>query len=429
MTEERLMRSLGAAFDSLADAHTPDYLEAAIERASSTRQRPAWTFPERWLPMDVATRAVPAPTFPWRQLGVLALLVVLVAAAVVAYIGAQPRLPAPFGVAANGLIADDAGGDIRTIDPATGEVTVIVGGPDVDSGPWFSRDGTRIVFIRTPTGADDTTSLLYSVAVDGSALTRLTPEPITDLRWYEFTPDNGSVIIKSRIDGKMAISLAHSDGTGLQTFEDVPVGDDGGLALRPPTGSEVLFVTLPGMDGRLSGISSLDLATGTVAEVLPGLPDTAIFGDVVWSPSGEQFAYGRSYRRANIEMRIADADGSNDHVVGSSEGAQFVAWPQWSPDGTKLLFERGVGQDAIDSRNDVRPVVIDVATGAETEIDVRIENGAGKEWAPDGTVILAHRMADDGSALPQEFWDVSTGAVSAAPWESRSYPAWQRLAP
>jgi len=47
----RLERNLPGLFDELAEATFPDYLEAAIERASSNSQRPVWTFPARWLPM------------------------------------------------------------------------------------------------------------------------------------------------------------------------------------------------------------------------------------------------------------------------------------------------------------------------------------------------------------------------------------------
>ena len=54
--DPRFDRVLPGLFDELADARTPDYLEAAIERASSRPQRPAWTFPGRWLPMEITTR-------------------------------------------------------------------------------------------------------------------------------------------------------------------------------------------------------------------------------------------------------------------------------------------------------------------------------------------------------------------------------------
>src|SRR5688500_5132623 len=92
----RVERSLPALFEEVAQARTPDYLEAAIERASSRPQRPEWTFPERWLPMEIATTRVPVTRLPWRQLAVLALIALTIATAAAVYVGSQtPRLPAP----------------------------------------------------------------------------------------------------------------------------------------------------------------------------------------------------------------------------------------------------------------------------------------------------------------------------------------------
>ncbi|HEX7346653.1 MAG TPA: hypothetical protein VF253_07660, partial [Candidatus Limnocylindrales bacterium] len=60
----RIERTLPVLFDQLAEARTPDYLEAAIERASSRPQRAAWTFPERWLPVELVTTRVPSTRVP-----------------------------------------------------------------------------------------------------------------------------------------------------------------------------------------------------------------------------------------------------------------------------------------------------------------------------------------------------------------------------
>ena len=116
INDQRFDRALPSLFVELASASTPDYLEAAIERASSRPQRPAWTYPGRWLPVDITTQAAPAARMPWRQLGILALIGLLLAVAAVAYVGARAGpLPAPpFGLAANGAIAMERDGDIVT---------------------------------------------------------------------------------------------------------------------------------------------------------------------------------------------------------------------------------------------------------------------------------------------------------------------------
>src|SRR5688572_2655754 len=102
-------------------------------------------------------------------------MLALLLAATAVFIGTQPRLPAPFGLARNGLIAYDAGGDIYAADPVTGAATAIVSGPETDVAPYYSRDGSRIVFQRQ---VGDLLVQLYVVGVDGSDLTLVTPEPV-----------------------------------------------------------------------------------------------------------------------------------------------------------------------------------------------------------------------------------------------------------
>jgi hypothetical protein len=91
----------------------PSYRDDIVGRYATTRQRPAWTFPERWLPMDIAARRSLASTVAWRPIAVvLALLLLLLGAFLAIRIGSEPRLPAPYGLAANGQIVYSENDDI-----------------------------------------------------------------------------------------------------------------------------------------------------------------------------------------------------------------------------------------------------------------------------------------------------------------------------
>ena len=65
------------------------------------------------------------------------------------YIGSQRKPPNPSGLAGNGRIAYSVVNDIVLVDPATGALTTLVGGPTADSFPVFSRDGTRLALSKS----------------------------------------------------------------------------------------------------------------------------------------------------------------------------------------------------------------------------------------------------------------------------------------
>ena len=90
---------LGAAFNEVGGQARPDYLPDIVAQAGRTRQRPAWTFLERWLPMDIAVRrqGVPRAVLVF---AVLALLLTLLVATV-AFIGTRPS-QLPLAAATNG---------------------------------------------------------------------------------------------------------------------------------------------------------------------------------------------------------------------------------------------------------------------------------------------------------------------------------------
>ena len=43
----------------------PDYLDEVLSRTTRTRQRPAWSSLERWLPVQSITRFAPVPRMAW----------------------------------------------------------------------------------------------------------------------------------------------------------------------------------------------------------------------------------------------------------------------------------------------------------------------------------------------------------------------------
>ena len=129
-TPTRLERSLPSILGDLAVGPTPDYISDVLTTTAQRRQRPGWTFPERWFPVaEITSRSAFAPRLPWRTIAVALVIIALLVGAAVVYVGTQQtRLPAPFGPAANGLIPYASNGDIYLGDPVTGETRLLVGG-------------------------------------------------------------------------------------------------------------------------------------------------------------------------------------------------------------------------------------------------------------------------------------------------------------
>ena len=162
-----LARPLSAWLHEEAAYHVPDHLAEVLRQTAATRQRPAWSSLERWLPLDTTVRPhlVMLPRLG-RVLLVAALIIALAALAIVAA-GSYRRLPDPFGLAANGEIAYAADGDILVADPDGTHDHAVVSGPSTDFAVAYTRDGTGLMFLRAVSPHEAT---LMIAAPDGSRI-------------------------------------------------------------------------------------------------------------------------------------------------------------------------------------------------------------------------------------------------------------------
>jgi hypothetical protein len=433
-TPRRFEQDLPALLADLYVAGTPDYRDDIVRRIAATRQRPAWTFPERWIPMDITTQAAPVARMPWRQLVVLALIGVLIALLAVAYVGSQTRLPEPYGLAGNGRVAYAANGDIYTADPVDGSATPIVSGPEVDRDPAFSLDGTRLAFVRELDGLGDQT-MLYVAVADGSDPTAVASDPLTGLQWWSFSPDGRELLAVIKVESQPRLAVLTADGSTQPRILDVPLPLDRGTreapSYRPPDGREILIATKsPGAAQR--ELLVVDLATGLSRSVVKPPPGYDVFGGA-WSPSGQQITYGLFEILGDgprARLHVVDADGSGDRLVDSTPGTTFVSGQSaWSNDGTRMVLLRGVDGGAREES-----VVVPTEGDGPT---VTLVCGAGQDvacpgdwvWSPDDTALLGAVIEND-VVTGYVAADPATGAVTALDWPGDSTMlSWQRRAP
>jgi WD40 repeat protein len=427
--EQRLERDLPAHLGDIAMGPYPEYIDDVLSVTAHRRQRPSWTFPERWLPLDIATARVPTTRMPWRQLGVLALIALLIATVIAAYVGThQTHLPPPFGPAANGVIAATRGGDLFAVDPKTGRDTLVLGGPENDEWVGFTPDGTRGVFVRWgPDNGDSTAAKIGDLPLSGGAApVFIEKDVIHGDSTVEMAP-NGRDVAFTAYDynsPQLRIHIAALDGSSYRQFSDVPITDFGGLTFLAPDGRELVYLARSA-NTQTHDIRALDVTTGETRPIVETTTASDIFGGVSASPDGKRLAYAlRDVGTGDVTVHVIGTDGQGDSVVGHSPGATFEAWPLWDPQGRRLLIERNDAGGSF-----ARPVIVDLAGGPDVVVQAEITgDGAWKQWAPDGSSVLAQRGAN-GRDLPEELWDATTGAVTPASWKASTVGGWQRAAP
>ena len=443
MPSGRIDRQLPEILEEISQPRRPDYFDDLVGLTARTRQRPAWTLLERWLPMvDIARQPAIARQVPWRPIAVLALMLLLLVAGLVLAAGSRHPLPPPFGLARNGLVAYATDGDIFTADPVTGVSTAIIRGSDTDLEPKWSRDGTRIAFERTA-DAGSRSGVVYVVHPDGSGLVQVTPDALSEITGYAFSPDGGRLLISAAWKGVPSLFIAATDGSGVHQLDvGMPATN---AAWRPPNGSEISFMDSDNGDAS-SGNGAIHLVSsggGDVRTVVPDERSRGIHrGHPLWSPDGSHIMYGEwcdvdcttgeplaPSAGNTVETYVVTADGKDARILPSPAGA-WQAPESWSNDGTKVLVIRGsevLGTDI------PRPAVIPVdGSGLGVEIPypagMDTDPTTAWEWAPDDSSILGAPTSHAGAVLNQVILDPANATLRAAPWNSVSEAAWQRVA-
>lgn len=434
--------------EELSAPRTPAYVDDIFGQVARTRQRPGWTFIERWLPMTAVTdRLATTPRAPIRLAVAVALLIALLAAGVALYVGSQrPALPAPFGVAANGAVAfTDGDGAIHLGNPVDG-TSIVLPGLSGHQRPVFSPDGMRLASLQI-TNDEHTPDLVVSDSKGQDPIV-VTTEGMSEISYLGWTPDSLRVVVITS-DGSLLAYEVESGAQPTTLLEGIDVGDGYNIDLadlfRPPAGDEIL-TAFAGPDGYglyrrpLDGgapIAVLTSATTTVP-CTPENPPPCAFGRLEnpsWSPDGSRIVFvlietGEELGRA----WVINADGTGLRRLTNLEMSDAITISEghmaWSPDGTRIAIQRWIADyEAGDAGP--RPITIaDVATGEDHEVGMINANGyVSWGWSPDGTAILAVPNPPAKDAGTVIIVDAKTGEVARPGWDAGSAATWQRTMP
>jgi hypothetical protein len=412
---DQLARDLTDWFAETAMPSQPDDIDDILRATAGIRQRPRWTFlPLLSRPMRRPIVGLPASrAAPNRVVFVLFLIGLLLVGLAMVFGGSPPRLPPPFGAAANGLVAYEEGGHIFTADPATGERRAISAGGEPDHDPRWSLDGESVAYLRgsnpdrlVVAGRSGTVRMITAdrlVSVDGDSIA--------------WSPDGRTIALAAGPDGRRAIYLVDAID-GRVTI--LPV-DYWSLEVlwRPPDGRELLFIG--GNSGR-NAFFRYSLADRTVTEVAgtsvvaPSADSEAAIRPIGWTPDGARFAF----HRVTPTLR-----GSETVVIDIRTGSEVVlplGFGRISNDGRRI-----VGFDTDGQRDWL--CVAPTTGGACIEIqgDASTADGGGfasLQWAPDDQWIRAETELG-----PVALLDPNGGPMLQPEWGSDGGASWQRRAP
>lgn len=428
---QRFEQDLSALLADLYLAGTPDYRDDIVRQTARTRQRPAWTFPERWLPMDIATQRVPFGGTPWRRTGVLALIALLaLASAVAVYIGSKPRLPEPFGLAANGPLAYVSGGDLLVRDSIDAPARALADGPERETYAVFSPLGDRLAVTREVAGGDE----LWVGGADGSDLQRI-GGPFSRIDWIEFSPDGTQIALERNLSGIPVVELIATDGSGSRRLVDFPATSP---TFRPPNGDQL--IVRGQVDGRWS-FYLVDVAGGDpVRLAIDGAEIDGGGYDLqgpAWSPTGDRLAFHTLVQLPDSQggtpgFRISVASIAADGTATSIRPLEFDPFSDdelnavFTPDGESIVFQQRFGLFGATDYRDAAWIAPADGSGTATPLGIASENGDGIGIAisPDGRSVLAHLWTEE------QDWvvDPAAGAAKLTDIASTSGVSWQRRA-
>lgn len=257
-------------------------------------------------------------------------------------------------------VSDDASTDIKTVSIIVRDVPQV--GRIVFTSVFRSE---REIFVMGANGNDRINITNYASAADY--------EP----KW---SPDGTMILFTSERNGNSEIYLMNGDGSGQVRLTENP-----GYDFNPswsPDGTKIAYTSDRCLDMNCSaGIFVTSLDSGDITRLVT-LSCGGCYGSPAWSPDGTKIAY---VDRGDIYT--INNDGSDQRNITSYPGAEDFS-PAWSPNGSKIAF--------VSRRNGNPEIYIMNADGTEqTNITNSPSVERNPDYSPDGTKIIF----DDGASL------------------------------
>lgn len=418
-TEETFGRDLSRWLREDAEHRVPDHLTEVLVRSAATRQRPWWSSPERWLPMDTVVVGRPLNLRP------LALIAVVVGALVLAAVAAlwvASQRPSTFHLASNGRIFVLDGQTLKSYPATGGNPQVTLDLPATANAPSISPDGRSIAYIL------ESLQRVDIVDIENGTTTTIPLSGVVGVAGpAAWSPDSTTVLFNT-FDGQLEhLMLANANGTDVREIDTSALSAGRHVELWPagwsPTGDQVAFVATAEPD---SGNGTVYVVDPTGAEAQAVGPERVDTYSVSWSPDQavDRLVFATNDNPSSVQIL--------DVPSGDMTTVDRGYWPTWSPDGSQIAYWNN-GTVVADTAGALAGTPVTVRpypafSGAcqdHAELADKAYCGPAS-WSPDGQRLLARDItgrsivsfSSDGSGsrivIPLEF--TSSGSGSAA-WQ------------
>jgi Tol biopolymer transport system component len=212
-----------------------------------------------------------------------------------------------------------------------------------------------------------------------------------------FPGANGKIAFSSDRSGNREIFTANPDGSGLAKLtKSTPLGNSG--PSWSPDGSKIAFDRVTVQGGNVSEIFTMN-SDGT--NQLQLTHDGVSVGESGWSPDGKKIIFATNQDDPNhSHIHVMNSDGTGETRLTSGPGSDLR--PAWSPDGSKIAFTS--------SRDDPNPTTcgypnppcsFDIYTMRPDGTDVvrLTHDGVDRypQWSPDGAKIAFDKLVFSGN--------------------------------
>jgi Tol biopolymer transport system component len=224
--------------------------------------------------------------------------------------------------------------------------------------------------------------LSVGAAISVAASTAVLPLGCGDGLTQPLTDRRGVLLFTRGADTASEIFVMRPDGTDRRQLTYNTFWD--GSPHWSPDGRQIVFASerdsTPGQPGRRSEIYVMSASGGGVRKLTDGLHTARM---PRWSPDGTRIAFDRfDPDRRRFRVYVMGRDGANPRPLTASDGDDFA--PDWSPDGARLLF---LSNRAPRGWWTMYVMLADGSGEQELAVDACPYNVSDPRWSPDGARI------------------------------------------